>query len=122
MNRYFLTLPVCLGLAAAALRPLAPTESVPQFVDITSSSGIAFRHINGDPDQKQYIFEAKGGGAGFFDFDNDGWMDILLVQGSTLGQFKQGSNHGPVLFRNKGEATYYTLNLQASMTESNGTG
>src|SRR6266571_3699724 len=122
MNRYFLTLPVCLGLAAAALRPLAPTESLPQFVDITPSSGIEFHHINGDPDQKQYIFEAKGGGAGFFDFDNDGWMDVLLVQGSTLEQFKQGSNPGPALFRNKGDGTFEDVTRKAGLTRQSGWG
>jgi hypothetical protein len=44
---------------------------------------IKFRHLNGDPNLKNYIFEAKGAGAAFLDFDNDGWMDLLLVQGLT---------------------------------------
>src|SRR5262245_45487148 len=103
MNRHLIVL---LGLVSALPVLRNGQELIPQFVVITPTSGIHFRHRNGDPDLKSYIFEAKGGGAGFFDFDNDGWIDLLLVQGSTLEQFKRGSNPGPVLYRNKRDGTF----------------
>src|SRR5512135_852930 len=59
-----------------------PASDVPQLRDVTAAAGLSAVNICGDADRKDYIFEAKGGGVGAFDYDNDGWMDILLVQGS----------------------------------------
>ena len=53
------------------------------FVDVTRSAGIDF-HLTCGSLQKLYIVETQCGGAAAFDYDNDGWMDILLVDGSTL--------------------------------------
>jgi hypothetical protein len=93
---------------------------IPQFADITASSSISFHHINGDPKDKKYIFEAKGGGIAAFDFDNDGWMDILLVQGSTLERFKEGKNPGPVLYRNQRNGTFVDVTQKAGLRGGSG--
>jgi hypothetical protein len=105
MYRACLLLVICLTLLLTALRPSSQRE-IPQFIDVTGSSGIRFRHVNGDVDEKKYLFEAKGAGAAAFDFVNDGWMDILLVQGSTVERFEKGDNPGPVLYRNKHDGTF----------------
>jgi enediyne biosynthesis protein E4 len=104
------------------LYPNEIEDHVPQFVDVTTGSGIKFQHICGDPKRKNYIFEVKGGGVGFFDFDNDGWMDILLVQGSTLERFRQGNNPGPSLFRNKGNGTFEDVTQKAGLKSQAGWG
>jgi len=95
---------------------------IPQFIDITPTSGIRFRHLNGDPSLKNYIFEAKGGGAAFLDVDNDGWMDVLLVQGSTLERFKQGSNPSPALYRNKRDGTFEDATVKSGLKGGRGWG
>src|SRR4030095_16304420 len=105
MHRARLISLICLTSVLTAFRSSSPME-IPQFIDVTGSSGIHFRHVNGDPDEKKYLFEAKGAGAAAFDFDNDGWMDILLVQGSTVDRFRQADNPGPVLYRNKRDGTF----------------
>jgi enediyne biosynthesis protein E4 len=102
----------CIVLGAfwlAAFQLHREDPPIPRFVDVTPQSGISFVQINGDAAVKNYIFEAKGGGIGAFDFDNDGWMDILLVQGSTLERFRQGKNPGPVLYRNRRDGTFEDL-------------
>jgi hypothetical protein len=54
------------------------------FVDVTRAAGLSgFTYVSGSP-AKDYILEAAGGGAAFFDFDNDGWQDIYLVNGGTM--------------------------------------
>ncbi len=121
MIRCSLFLPI-LAASLTAISQKSVPESIPQFIDITLSSGIKFHHINGDPDQKKYIFEAKGGGAGFFDFDNDGWMDLLLVQGSTLERFNRGDNPGPVLYRNTGAGTFEDVTAKAGLKGTRGWG
>jgi hypothetical protein len=112
----------CLGVALQASRSTSEPGLLPQFVDIGPSSGIRFQHISGDPNEKQYIFEAKGGGTGFFDFDNDGWMDALLVQGSTLEQFRKKRNPGPALFRNRGNGTFEDVTEKAGLKTQSGWG
>ena len=62
MNRYLIA--VLFGLVPALLVLSNERRSIPQFLDITPTSGIKFRHFNGDANVKNYIFEAKGGGAG----------------------------------------------------------
>jgi enediyne biosynthesis protein E4 len=58
------------------------------FADITKESGIAkFRHISGSP-AKETIVETMGSGVALLDYDNDGWLDIYLVNGSTFAVMK----------------------------------
>ncbi len=83
-----------------------PGVLVPQFVDVTAASGITFRHTSGREDEKRYIFEAKGGGIGALDYDNDGWIDLYVVQGSTLERWHRGENPHGVLLRNRGDWTF----------------
>jgi hypothetical protein len=90
-------------------------DSIPQFVDVTAQSGIVFEHISGPVNEKNYIFEAKGGGVGAFDFDNDGLMDILLVQGSTLERVKRGDSPRPVLYRNLGNWKFEDVTARAGL-------
>ena len=74
-----------LGIAAAlaallAAAAVAPPSSGIQFTDVTSAAGIKFTHNSGRAGKK-YLPETMGSGAAFFDFDGDGWPDILLING-----------------------------------------
>ena len=63
----------------------ANTSASPIFSDVTAEAGLSWRHFNGfSPDR--YLIEAMGGGVGFFDFDNDGEMDIFLLNGGETPQ------------------------------------
>ena len=60
-----------------------PTGVVVSFVDVTRKSGIRFQHFNGRTDM-DYIMETMGSGLGWLDYDQDGLMDLFLVQSSTF--------------------------------------
>jgi enediyne biosynthesis protein E4 len=49
-------------------------------------------------------------------------MDLLLVQGLTLERFKQGSNPGPVLYRNKGDGTFEDITVKSGLKGGRGWG
>src|SRR5215510_11660073 len=79
-------------LAAAAallvLRAGADTPAV-HFRDVSSECGIRFRHTSGSPEKKQ-IFETMSGGVVLFDYDNDGRIDVFLVNGATFESTSRG--------------------------------
>src|SRR5947209_8701619 len=54
------------------------------FTDVTAAAGINFRHSNGAEGRK-YMPETMGSGCAFLDYDNDGWQDILLINGEPWG-------------------------------------
>ncbi len=86
-----------------------------EFKEVASSAGIDFQHVSGEPIDKRYIFETKGGGVGFLDYDNDGWMDLFLVQGSTLAQLRSGDNPHSSLFRNLGDGTFSDVSRESGI-------
>jgi enediyne biosynthesis protein E4 len=93
----------------------ASEPGVPRYVDVTEAAGIRFQHVSGDPDRKDYIFEAKGGGIGLFDYDNDGWLDLFLVQGSTVEAAREGDFLPPALYRNRRDGTFADVTGRAGL-------
>src|SRR5712692_11927158 len=97
-----------LSLAAAQPHPAPPSksESPPPsppkvtFVDIAERAGLTAKTEDGGDKTKRYIIETTGSGAAFLDFDNDGWPDIFLVNGSRLEGFPKGQEPTSHLYRN----------------------
>jgi len=89
-------------------------SSFPNFVDVAPSSGINFHLTCGGP-EKRYIMESMCGGVAVFDYDNDGWMDILFVDGSTLEDLHAGKCHYPVLYHNNHDGTFTDVSMKASL-------
>jgi hypothetical protein len=85
------------------------------FVDVTRAAGIDF-HLTCGSLEKRYIMESMCGGIAVFDYDNDGWMDIFLVNGSTLEDLRAGKCHPGKLYRNNHEGTFTDVSAQAGLT------
>jgi len=87
------------------------------FADISKQSGIAsWSHVMGSL-QKQFILEADGSGVGLIDYDNDGWLDIYLVNGSTFEALdgKAAPPHA-ALFHNNHDGTFTDVAAKAGVT------
>jgi len=95
-------------------RQTTPTNAV-SFVDVTRASGIDF-HLTCGSAEKRYIMESMCGGVAVFDLDNDGWMDIFLVNGSTLEDVKAGKCHPSKLYRNNHDGTFTDVSAKAGIT------
>jgi hypothetical protein len=109
-----------LSLAAAQPHstPAAPPLTPPRvnFVDIADRAGLTAKTEDGGDKTKRYIIETTGSGGAFFDFDNDGWPDIFLVNGSRLEGFPKGQEPTSHLYRNRHDGTF------ADVTQSAGVG
>src|SRR3984893_2792119 len=86
--------------ATTAPQGLSATPPSVQFVDIAARAGLTVRTEDGGEKTKKYIIETTGSGAAFFDYDNDGWPDIFLVNGTTLEGFPKGNEPTSHLYRN----------------------
>ena len=86
------------------------------FQDVTVAAGLGkWRHVMGTP-QKKYILETDGSGVGLIDYDNDGWLDIYLVNGSTYRALegKEPAPHAG-LFHNNHDGTFTDVDLKAGV-------
>jgi enediyne biosynthesis protein E4 len=80
-----------------------PTPPVPQFDDIAQKAGLTVPHIS-SPDKK-YIVESMSGGVGLIDCDNDGKLDIITVNGSTVERFRHGGDPMITLYHQDPDST-----------------
>ncbi|MGB9206481.1 MAG: CRTAC1 family protein [Terriglobales bacterium] len=91
-----------------------PATNPPLFVDVTRAAGIDF-HLNCGSREKLYIVETQCGGAAAFDYDNDGWMDILLVDGSSIEDYLAGKCHPPRLYHNNHDGTFTDVSAKSGL-------
>jgi hypothetical protein len=87
-----------------------------RFADITKEAGINFKHITGAFGAK-WMPETLGSGGGFLDYDNDGWIDILLINSCEWEGHKTGKvDEAPKLFRNNGNNTFTDVSKKAGLS------
>ena len=71
--------------------------------------------VYGTPGEVTYILESMGGGCAFFDYDNDGWMDLFLLGGRTLEGTPPGS--GNLLYHNNRDGTFTDVTAKAGLAD-----
>ncbi len=98
----------------AAVAALAGSSS-PTFREVPpAESGIKWVHTNGKSIHR-YLPETSGAGVAIFDYDNDGWMDILLVDSGASIFYTPKTRLHPVLYRNNHNGTYTDVSEQAGL-------
>jgi hypothetical protein len=101
------------GPAPAAAKAGAPFS---RFVDVAASAGLTETMVYGDPTRATYIIEIMGGGCAFFDYDNDGWMDIFILGGRRLEGVPPGASNR--LYHNNRDGTFTDVTDKAGLRDA----
>ena len=103
---------------SAAKSEAKDAKPVAFFVDEAQKAGLTMRDVFGGVFTKKYIIETTGTGVAIFDYDNDGWPDIFIVNGTTLdplGGEKPPTNH---LYRNNHDGTFTDVTEKAGLAHT----
>ena len=92
-----------------------PQNAIAYFTDVAQTAGLTAPIVFGGKDTKKYIIETTGSGAAIFDYDNDGWPDIFLVNGTTLEGFPAGKVPTNHLYRNNHDGTFTDVTVKAGL-------
>ena len=103
------------GLHSEAARVQGKTVPIAEFVDVAKKAGLTASNVFGGKHSSTYILESTGTGVAIFDYDNDGWPDIFLVNGTTLEGVTSGSSPTNHLYHNNHDGTFSDVTESASL-------
>src|SRR5579875_2781168 len=108
--------PRLLGGVQAAAGNATPESAAPLFAEVPpSASGIEWVHDNAMSPER-YLPETLGPGCAFLDFDNDGWMDIYLVNSGPCDFWKPSKPIRNALYKNNRDGTFTDVTEKAGVT------
>jgi hypothetical protein len=104
------------GLFASLVETAA---SLPVFSDVTDTAGLAQAQIVcGESEKKRFLLEMTGCGLAFFDYDQDGWIDLFLVNGTRFQLDPSQAPPGNYLFHNNRDGTFTEVTAKAGLVHS----
>jgi hypothetical protein len=98
--------------------PIAGTSLGLSFVDVAKSAGLTTKTIYGGEHKNKYLLETTGCGVAFFDYDQDDWLDIFLVNGWRLEGFPKGQEPICHLFKNNRDGTFTDVTAKSGLGRS----
>ena len=106
------------AFVAATPRGVLPQEPASlgfSFTNVAREAGLNHVTVFGGEASNKYLLETTGTGVAFIDFDNDGWLDLFFVNGSTLEGFPHGKAPTNHLYHNKGDGTFEDVTMRAGL-------
>ncbi|HWW97169.1 MAG TPA: VCBS repeat-containing protein, partial [Edaphobacter sp.] len=101
--------------------PHSPIKGTPlglTFIDVANQAGLNAKTIYGGEHKNKYLLETTGCGVAFFDYDQDDWVDIFLVNGSRIEGFPKGQEPVCHLFKNNRDGTFTDVTEKAGLARS----
>src|SRR6202140_1289556 len=96
----------------------AVSPGLANFSDVAEKAGLTAVNVFGGVDTKKYIIETTGTGVAIFDYDNDGWPDIFIVNGTTLDPLNTSSAPTSHLYHNNHDGTFTDVTEKAGLQHS----
>ena len=96
----------------------AQANKVAYFVNEAAKAGLTAKNVFGGVDTKKYIIETTGTGVAIFDYDNDGWPDIFIVNGTTLEPLNGASLPTNHLYHNNRDGTFSDATEKAGLAHT----
>jgi enediyne biosynthesis protein E4 len=119
---FSLALPWRARAVVSQVQEKTATQAAPDlgisFVNVAKESGLNAKTIFGGEHKNKYLLETTGCGVAFYDYDNDGWLDIFLVNGSRLEGFAPGQEPTSHLFKNNRDGTFTDVTENAGLKRS----
>jgi hypothetical protein len=111
------TMAMAQGIASRGVKPQprGKPSGLPflaHFTDVASAAGLTAPTIYGGIGHKQFIFETVGCGVAFFDYDNDGWLDIFVLCGTRVDSAPEATNR---LYKNNRDGTFTDVTEKAGL-------
>ncbi len=115
--------PLCFALTRQAAKSSAEArnEYGVNFTDIARAAGLTHKTIYGDERKNKYLLETTGCGVAWFDYDNDGWLDLFFVNGTRLSGFQNGAKgQEPTahLYHNNRNGTFTDITKKAGLARA----
>lgn len=101
---------------SALQRPVS--EMGIKFLNVAEQAGIKHKTVYGGEHKNRYLLETTGCGVAFIDFDNDGWQDVYIVNGTRLEDFSKRQTPTNHLYRNNGDGTFRDVTEKAGLSRS----
>jgi hypothetical protein len=102
-------------LSQVSPQKVSENPNIANFQDIAERAGLTAVNVFGGVATKKYIIETTGTGVAIFDYDNDGWPDIFVANGTTLEGFPSGEAPTNHLYRNNRDGTFTDVTAKAGL-------
>ncbi|MFL6463461.1 MAG: FG-GAP repeat domain-containing protein, partial [Bryobacteraceae bacterium] len=90
-----------------------------QFVNVARQAGLHAKTIFGAESRNRYLLETTGCGVAFFDYDNDGWLDIFFVNGTRFeASYAKGAEPISRLYKNNRDGTFTDVTVKAGLART----
>ncbi len=109
------------GVSTRSVRPQARGKPSgrpfpARFTDVAREAGLTHPIVYGGVDTKSYIIEVVGSGVAFLDYDNDGWLDLFVLNGTRLEGAPPGTTNR--LYKNNRDGTFTDVTGKAGLTRT----
>ena len=106
------------GPAKETAAEIAGTPLGLSFVNVAREAGLNAKTIFGGEHKNKYLLETTGCGVAFYDYDNDGWLDIFIVNGRRLQPAAPGAEPVSHLFKNNRDGTFTDVTAKSGLAHS----
>src|SRR5437870_3264570 len=107
------TIGLCLAIIVLTAAPRGADHAI-RLTDVAAAAGIDLINIAGSA-TKDLVMDANGNGAAWLDYDRDGDLDLLIVNGSRFEQWKRGGDQMVALYRNDGGGKFSNITHAAGL-------